>query len=427
MKKDSFVLKGNICYSENTMQLNTMADGYLVCIDGVSQGAFSELPAEYAQLPITDYGNKLIVPGLVDLHLHAPQYAYRGLAMDMELLEWLNTVTFLEEAKYADLAYAEKAYRLFADAMKQGATTRACIFATLHRESTELLMDLMEKTGLRTMVGKVNMDRNAPKDLCEESAAASAQDTVQWLEDIKGRYQNTKPIITPRFIPSCTDELMEALSQIRKEYDLPIQSHLSENKSEIEWVKELCPQAAGYADAYLQTQMFGGNYPAIMAHCVYLTEDEEQLMLDHNVFVAHCPLSNINLASGIAPIRRYLSKGMKVGLGTDVAGGYSDSIFRAMADSIQVSKLRWRLMDDTLKPLTMEEAFYMGTKGGGAFFGKVGSFENGYEFDAIVIDDQKLKSPNEITIKQRLERVIYMSEQCHIDGKYVKGNKTGGA
>lgn len=423
MQDDSFVLRGNICYSESMTQLNTVADGYLVCENGMSKGVFTELPDEYANLPMTDYNDRLIVPGLVDLHLHAPQYAYRGLAMDMELLEWLNTVTFPEEVKYEDIEYAKKAYQMFADAMKQGATTRACIFATMHRESTELLMDLMEETGLRTMVGKVNMDRNALLNLCEKSAAVAAQDTIQWLEETKDRYHDTKPIITPRFIPSCSDELMQALSEIRQEYELPIQSHLSENVSETEWVKELCPQAAGYADAYRRTKMFGGDYPAVMAHCVYLTKEEDLMMLENGVFVAHCPLSNVNLASGIAPIRRYLNQGMRVGLGTDVAGGYSDSIFRAMADAVQVSKLRWRLLDDTLKPLTMEEVFYMGTKGGGAFFGNVGSFENGFEFDAVVLNDTKLKAPNEMTVKQRLERIIYMSEQCHIDGKYVKGRK----
>lgn len=423
MRENSFVLKGNICYSESMTKLNTVADGYLVCEGSTVKGVFAELPMEYSELQMTDYEDKLIIPGLIDLHLHAPQYTYRGLAMDMELLEWLNTVTFPEEAKYADTAYAENAYRLFADAMKCGATTRACIFATMHRESTELLMDLMEETGLCTMVGKVNMDRNAPQSLCEESAEISAQDTIQWIEEIKNRYQNTKPIITPRFIPSCSDDLMQSLSYIRQKYNLSVQSHLSENISEVEWVKELCPQATGYADAYDRMQMFGGGYPAIMAHCVYLTEDEDLRMLKNGVYVAHCPLSNTNLASGIAPIRRYLNKGLRIGLGTDVAGGYSDSIFHAMADAIQVSKLRWRIQDNTLKPITMEEAFYMGTKGGGAFFGKAGSFEEGFEFDAVIIDDEKLKTPNDMTIKQRLERVIYMSEQCHIDGKYVKGRK----
>ena len=119
---------------------------------------------------MTDCGNALILPGLVDLHLHAPQYAFTGLGMDMELLEWLDTRTFPEEGKYGDMAYAEKAYGIFTEDLKNSATTRACIFATRHVPATILLMDMLEGSGLKTMVGKVNMDRNAPDYLCEESA-----------------------------------------------------------------------------------------------------------------------------------------------------------------------------------------------------------------------------------------------------------------
>ena len=111
-----------------------------------------------------------------------------------------------------------------------------------------------------------------------------------------------------------------------------------------------------------------------------------------------------------------------MGLGTDVAGGVGESIFRAMADAVQVSKLRWRLVDESLKPLTVEEAFYLGTVGGGAFFGKVGSFEEGYEFDAVVLNDQSLKHPQPLGVKERLERFIYLSDERHIDAKYVSGS-----
>ncbi len=166
--------------------------------------------------------------------------------MDLELLDWLNTITFPQEAKYADLSYAKKAYSIFVDDLKHSFTTRACIFATLHRPATELLMDMLEESGLTTMVGKVNMDRNGAPELQEKSAQASAQDTRQWLEEIKGRYDHTYPILTPRFTPSCTDELMTELGKIQREYHIPIQSHLSENFGEIAWVKELCPTSRFY-------------------------------------------------------------------------------------------------------------------------------------------------------------------------------------
>ena len=417
----SFVLKGNIIYSNDDRTLKTVEQGYLVCREGKSAGVFQELPEQFKDYPLEDWGDMLLVPGLVDLHIHAPQFAFRGMGMDLELLDWLNTNTFPEEAKYADLEYAQKAYGIFADSMKKSATTRACIFGTIHRPATELLMDLMEETGLKTMIGKVNMDRNSPDFLKEQSAEASEQETLRWLEETGSRYENVKPILTPRFIPSCTDDLMERLGKLQKEYGLPVQSHLSENQGEVAWVKELCPASRFYGDAYDRFGLFGGNGKTVMAHCVSSSEEEIELIKERGVTIAHCPQSNTNLSSGVAPVRTYLDRGVKVGLGSDVAGGSGESIFRAMAEAIQVSKLRWRLKDDRLKPLTVEEAFYLGTLGGGSFFGKVGSFQEGYELDVLILDDGSLPHPQTLTLRERLERFIYLSDDRHIKGKYVGG------
>ena len=361
---------------------------------------------------------------MTDLHTHAPQFAFRSLNMDSELLDWLNNSAFKEEAKYSDNDYALKAYEIFSNALRHSVTTRACIFATIHIDATKILMDLLEKTGLVTYVGKVNMDRNSPNELCEESAEKSAEDTVRWINDTTDKLQNTYPILTPRFIPSCSDELMIKLGEIQREYNLPVQSHLSENKDEIKWVQELCPASKNYGDAYDSFGLFGKNAKTVMAHCVYSTDEEVELMKDNGVFVAHCPASNTNLSSGIAPIKRYLEKGLKVGLGTDMAGGHSDSLFRAIADTVQMSKLYYRLVDSTTKPVTFNEAFYLATKGGGEFFGKVGSFETDYEFDAVVIDDSVLPHPQELTVYERLQRAVYLNADCKgLFAKFVKGKK----
>lgn len=356
--------------------------------------------------------------------MHAPQYSYRGLGMDMELLEWLETNTFPEEAKFRETEYAKKAYRIFVDRMRRSATTRACIFATVHREATLLLMDMLEEAGLSTMVGKVNMDRNCPDYLREESAEVSAAETVEWIKDVlHKKYKHTRPILTPRFTPSCTDDLMERLKMIQMRYELPLQSHLSENPGEISWVKELCPWSEFYGDAYDKFGLFGSDCPTIMAHCVYSDEKEITRMKENGVYIAHCPESNMNIASGVAPVRRFLAEGLHVGMGSDVAGGSTESIFTAMAHAIQASKLRWRLLDDSLKPLTVEEAFYMATKGGGEFFGRVGSFEEGYEMDAVVLDDTRLEHPQPLDVKKRLERMIYFSDDREIYAKYVEGSR----
>ena len=417
-----FVLKGQICYSETPDKITVSENSYLLCEDGICRGVAEALPEGWEQAEVKDYGSRLIIPGLVDLHMHAPQYGFCGMGMDMELLEWLEHQVFPEEARYKDLEYAEKGYSIFAENLKKGATARACIFSSLHVPATELLMEKLEKTCLKVMVGKVNMDRNSPDILREESPEASEEATRQWLAHIAGKFKRVQPILTPRFIPSCTDELMERLSRLQKETGLPVQSHLSENLGEIAWVKELCPWSECYGDAYDHFGMFGGEgCRTIMAHCVYSGQQELELMKERGVWIAHCPISNVDLSSGIAPVRTFLDMGLRVGLGTDVSGGSSDSVFRVMASAIQMSKMYWRLADETKKPLTLEEAFYMATKGGGSFFGKVGSFEPGYELDAVVLDDSALKTPMEMTIRQRLERIVYLSDDRQISAKFVAG------
>lgn len=423
MNESIFILKGNIVYSKNQTEFTICERGYLVCKDGKVDGIYQTLPFRLGGNPIRDYGDCLIIPGLVDLHIHAPQYSYRGLGMDMELLEWLEVNTFPEEAKFEKLDYAEKSYRIFTDNLKGSATTRACIFATVHRPATLLLMDMLEKTGLDTMVGKVNMDRNCPDYICEETQE-SADETLEWIKDVNHRkYKNTRPILTPRFTPSCTDELMEELKKLQIRYSLPVQSHLSENPGEIQWVKELCPWSEFYGDVYDRFGLFGADCPTVMAHCVYSGDDEIARMKENGVFIAHCPESNMNVSSGIAPVRKFLEEGLHVGIGSDVAGGSTENLFRAMAHAVQSSKLRWRLKDEGLEPLTAEEVFYMATKGGGEFFGKVGSFESGYEFDAVVLDDSRLKHPQKLDIRSRLERMIYLADEREIRAKYVKGKE----
>ena len=428
--KKSFIIKGNICQTKKPNELDLYENAFAVCIDGISMGVFDVLPDEYSALPLYDYSDSLIFPGMIDLHVHAPQYAFRGMCMDLELMEWLNRYTFPEEEKYESLEYAEMAYSMFVDAMRRGATTRSCIFATRHRYSTELLMELMEKSGLISYVGKVNMDREASAALIEESADASAYTTYGWINAVKDRFENTWPILTPRFIPCCTDKLMEELREIQMAYGIPVQSHLSESRGEIDFVKFLRPDNAFYGEAYNDYDLFGKNddidtdVKTVMAHCVWSTDEEVELMHKNGVFVAHCPASNMNLTSGIAPIRKYMDIGLNIGLGSDVAGGHSDSIFRAITDTIQVSKMYFRMVNEAYKPLVFSEAFYLATKGGGAFFGRVGSFEDGYEFDAVIMDDSVLAHPQHLNLAERMERAVYLGlDTKNVSAKYVKGRK----
>ena len=412
----SYAIKGDFIWTEEPSRFRTMRNGYLVVDNGVIESLTEECPENY---DIIDYSGHLIIPGLSDLHLHAPQYAYMGLYMDEELLTWLEKHTFPEEAKYGNIGYAEKAYTAFVKDLLSGPTTRLSAFGTIHADSTLLLMRLLDEAGFYGFAGKVNMDRNSP-DYLSEDTDVSISETIRFLDSAEG---NIKPIITPRFIPSCSDKLLRKLGIIAKERNLPVQSHLDENLSEVEWVKELCPWSTSYSDAY---DHFGllGNTPTIMAHVVWPSDDEIALLSERDVFVAHAPSSNTNLSSGISPVRKFMKNGVKTGLATDVSGGSSLSLFRVMQDAIGVSKLRWRLKDDSDSPLTTSEAFFLASKGGGAFFGKVGSFEAGFDADFSVLDESLINTPLDgLSVSERLEMYIYRAADKPVFAKYIKGKK----
>ena len=395
--------------------------GYLVCENGEVAGVYDALPERFAGIEVTDCGNALIIPGMSDLHLHAPQYSYCGTAMDLELLEWLQSYTYPEEGRYADPEHARSYYEIFTRDLLHTATTRAAIFATIHTDATMELMRQLDKAGLGAYVGKLNMDRNCPDYYSEKTPENGAAETRRWLELCKeAKFERVFPIITPRFTPSVTDAYMEKIGEIAREYSAPMQSHLSENLSEIEWVKSLCPDAKNYADTYARYGLFGGDCKTIMAHCIYCPEEEDRMMKEGGVFIAHCPTSNENVIAGIAPAARYLRAGYEIGLGSDVAGGHTLDLFAVMASAVQVSKLRWRYVEQGEKPLTMAEALYMATAGGGKFFGKVGMFEPGYRFDAVVIDDSENLNLRDFTTGERIERCAYLG-RAKVAAKYVDG------
>lgn len=417
------ILKGNIIYMTDKDTFLELKNGYLSVKNGIIEKVYSnsEFPAsEYADEKIVDYENKLIIPGMTDLHLHASQFGFCGLGMDLELMEWLQKHAFKEESKFFDINYAKDIYEHFADKLIKSPTTRACVFATIHKDSALLLAEILEKRGFSAFVGKVNMDRESPPELTENTQQ-SVKDTEDFIKSVLSECKNVKPIITPRFVPSCTDELMTKLGNLRDKYNLSVQSHLSENPEEIELVRKLNPKAQFYGDAYDMFGLFGGGYNAVMAHCVYSSDSEMELIRKNGVYIAHCANSNYSLSSGIAPIRKYLEYGLKVGLGTDIAGGFSISMFRAIQDTIAVSKLLWRQDEKSPKPISFKEAFYLATMGGGEFFGKVGSFIKEYEADILVLDDSCEQYPLPVSLEERLERICYLSENGNVYAKYIKG------
>ena len=226
------ILKGNIVSAPACGRLDVMEHGYLIAENGVITGVYPVLPEQYAGASVEDYGDCLIVQSFADLHLHAPQYPMLGMGMDLPLLDWLNAYAFPTEARFAEPDYARTVYRQLAGELASHGTTRVCMFSSLHTDATLILMDELEKAGITGYVGKVNMDRNGAPGVLEETTEESMRETLRWLDACQD-LRHIKPILTPRFTPSCTNELMAFLGKLAAERDLPVQSHLSENGAEI--------------------------------------------------------------------------------------------------------------------------------------------------------------------------------------------------
>lgn len=413
------IYKAHILYTKDKDHFEVLENGYIaVDADGRVLRVAEDLALlDYHDVEVIDFGDRLLIPAMNDLHVHAPQYRNQGIAMDLELLPWLQRYTYPEEMKYADTDYAERMYRHFVHDLWRFGTMRACVFATSHTGSTRVLMHLFREAGMGAFVGKVAMNRNCPEGLSEP-----VERMVQGYEALTAEFPDpealVRPIITPRFIPSCTPEMLRACGQLAAKHKLPVQSHLSENRDEIALVQRL--ENTQYGNAYNRYGLFGQT-PTVMAHCVYTQGDELDLMKRNGVMVAHCPTSNLNVSTGIAPIRKFLDEDLRVGLGSDISGGHDLNIFRVMVYAIQVSKARYQLHPE-LPYLTLSEAFWMATKSAGSFFGQVGSFEPGYEFDALVIDDRNLNHDH-YTLLERLERFIYLGDDRHIEHRFCRGKE----
>ncbi len=414
------LIKGNFVYPLGKERLEEKRNAFLIIENGRFV-SFSDhaVPSDEEY----DFSDDIIIPGLSDTHLHAPQYQFSGLYMDKSLLEWLNEHTFPEEAKYKDMEYAEKAYSIFLSALNKSPTTRLSCFASIHEQSSFLLASMLDDAGYSGYVGKVNMDRNSPPDLTEDTEE-SIKSTLSFIRRTE-KLKNIRAAVTPRFVPSCTDSLMEALSEILlDDPSLVVQSHLCENKDEIEWVRSLHPEAENYASVYDRYGMLGRGNRSIMAHVCWPEDAELDLLESRNVFVAHSPSSNENLSSGIAPVKRMLERGINVTLSSDVAGGSSISMFSVIARALSHSRIRNAFFSD--KALTFPEAFYLSCLSSSPLFSsQSGSIFPSWDADLVVISDSSIKSTldDELSLAERLERYVYKCSELPVVAKFIKGRK----
>ncbi|EON97688.1 putative guanine deaminase protein [Phaeoacremonium minimum UCRPA7] len=328
-------------------------------------------------------------PGFIDTHLHASQYPNVGIFGKSTLLDWLNTYTFPMEASLKDPAKARKVYGRAVQKTLSHGTTTAAYYATVDVQSTNLLADICLAAGQRALVGRVCMDQLSPawyRDESPEASVAATRESIAYIGKIDPGFKLIRPVITPRFAPSCSRDLMTQLGALHKESGLPVQTHISENKGEISLVKDLFGSVADtYAGVYDAYGLLTDK--TILAHAIHLEDKEADLIKERDAKISHCPCSNSAITSGAARVRWLLNRGIDVGLGTDMSGGYSPSVLEAARLASLVSRHVAMGGDDGAK-LSSEEVLYLATRGGAKVVGlsdRVGAFEVGMEWDAQLI------------------------------------------
>ena len=410
-------VRGNVISAPSFGKLDCYPDGCLhVGDDGTLLEILPRLPRERNEHEtVMEYPDCLILQGFCDMHLHGPQYPMVGMGLDLPLMDWLQTYAFPVEARFSDTQYAGRVYAQLARELRASGTTRVVMFSSLHTEGTLCLMRALEETGISGYVGKVSMDRNGGKDL-QETTEEAKRELLRWLDQCSD-FQLVKPILTPRFTPACSDELMAFLGKLAQERNLPVQSHLSENDAEMALVRSLHPDCSQYWETYAK---FGLWKPGtVMAHCVHSDAREREAMARSGVLAVHCADSNVGICSGTAPVRTMLQEGVQVALGSDIAGGTQLFMPQVAAASIRASKVR--CMQDGSPFLTAAEAYYMATSAGQRYFGAGEGFQVGQKLHAVVISDRSFSADDSRTLPERLERVLYRATPQDVRSVFAEG------
>ena len=359
------------------------SDGALVVENGliVASGAYGAVKAEMPNdIEEIDHRPHLILPGFVDTHLHFPQMQVIG-SYAANLLEWLNTYTFPEECRFVESAHAERIARHFFDEMIRHGTTTAAAYCSVHKASADAFFAEALRRDMRMVAGKVMMDRNAPQGLLD-TPQMGYDETRAVIEQWHGKGRN-HVAITPRFAITSTPEQMSAAQALAREFpDLHVQTHLSENREEIDFTCSLFPDAIDYTDIYARYGLMGRK--TLLGHCIHLSEREMDVMSETGAVAVHCPTSNLFLGSGLFPFRGLTTRKnpVRVSFATDIGGGTSYSMLRTMDEAYKIQQL----LGERLNPF---ESFYYMTLGNARALSledRIGTLEPGTDADFIVLD-----------------------------------------
>jgi guanine deaminase len=420
-------------------------DGLIASVVPRSDPEHAALKAEASlagRLVSTPEGS-MIFPGFVDLHIHAPQFPQLGKALDVPLEVWLQRHTFPLEARYHDAAFAERIYALLVGDLVDNGTTTAVYFATIHQEATRRLVDICLSKGQRAFIGKVAMDNPAecPPWYRDASPAEAIEGTRALIDYVRSHPDNrglVEPVVTPRFVPSCTDPLLDGLGAVARECGCAVQTHCSES----DWQHGHAVARYGISDAEVLDRYGLLTRRTVLAHGNLLSGPDMTRIQERGSGVAHCPLSNVYFSNAVFPLRAALGKGVRVGLGTDIAGGPSASIFEACRMAVAASRMLEEGVDPALPPerrgrpasrIDFATALHLATAGGADVLDlPVGRFAPGCHFDAFLVDPaapggtvrlyDDLDTPADV-----VQKIVFTASRANIAGVWIAGRRRGGA
>ncbi|MGR3364518.1 MAG: guanine deaminase [Maritimibacter harenae] len=386
----------------------------------VEVGPADALRRVWQNAEVVDHGDALILPGFIDAHAHYPQTGIIA-SWGKRLIDWLDTYTFPEEARFGDPGYAAEIAARYFDLVLSNGTTTTVSFCTIHPESVGAYFAEAQKRGMRVVGGKTCMDRNAPDDL--RDTAQSAHDDSKRLIDRWHGQGRLSYAITPRFAPTSTPEQLEALGALWAEHpDCLMQTHLSEQTEEIEWVMGMFPEATDYTDIYDRFGLLREG--ALMGHAIHLSTRERDRLREAGASLVHCPTSNTFIGSGLFDMAGLKAEGHRIGLATDTGGGSSFSMLRTMAAAYEVGQLRGA-------PLHPAELLWLATAGSAnaiGMGGTIGTLAPDYEADLVVLDlastpaiEQRAARAD--SIWEQLFPTIMMGDDRAVTATYVGGQR----